>query len=135
MCVAAIDLVFLFSRANTAFTQILSAYARRGAGLLALRTLLDDFMKNLEKDKTCNLELNPNRIYNQLISDYETNEGTESPLPKGVDDSTAAVQPTFISYYIFLSSILGFVSLPFSFFGLSGQRASSAVDERPHSKA
>ena len=69
-------------RANTAITQMLSAYARRGQGLGVLRDILEKPIQELVARRDLNLEINPSKVYQQLITDYETETGKTSPLPK-----------------------------------------------------
>jgi len=80
-------------RANTAVTQMLSAYAKRGQGLSVLKGVLEEPLRKITAQKSLNLEINPAKVYSQMIIDYETREGKESPLPKQVDDDTAASHP------------------------------------------
>eukprot|EP00808_Paulinella_micropora_P031058 g83208.t1 len=77
-------------RANTVVTKLLSAYARRGQGLTALKSILGDPLRRLVKQKDLNLEIKPRTIYNQLIQDYETETGKVSDKDKNVDDDKAA---------------------------------------------
>jgi len=80
-------------RANTAVTQMLSAYAKRGQGLSVLKGVLEEPLKKITSQKNLNLEINPTKVYAQMITDFETKEVKESPLPKTVDDDTAAANP------------------------------------------
>eukprot|EP00457_Paulinella_chromatophora_P001965 gb/GEZN01001968.1/.p1 GENE.gb/GEZN01001968.1/~~gb/GEZN01001968.1/.p1 ORF type:complete len:792 (+),score=101.82 gb/GEZN01001968.1/:156-2531(+) len=80
-------------RANTAVTQMLSAYARRGQGLTALKNILGDPLRNLVKQSSLNLEIKPRSVYTQLISDYETDTGKVSDMDKNIDDIKASEHP------------------------------------------
>lgn len=80
-------------RANTAITQMLSAYALRGQGLATLRSILEDPLKMITSQKHLNLEINPSKVYVQMIQDSETETGQASPLPHSVSDEQAAANP------------------------------------------
>jgi len=51
-----------FLRANTAITQMLSAYAKRGQGLSILRDILQSPLQQITANKTLNLEVDPIRV-------------------------------------------------------------------------
>lgn len=81
-------------RANTATTQMLSSYAKRGSGLAILKELLQEPLQTLTKKTNLNLEISPVVVYNELIKKYETETGQVSPLPThGIDDETASKNP------------------------------------------
>lgn len=54
-------------RANTAITQMLSAYARRGQGLSVLKEILEEPLKSLVARKDLNLEINPSKASHSLL--------------------------------------------------------------------
>lgn len=58
-------------RANTAITQMLSAYARRGQGLGILREILEKPIREMVAQTSLNLEINPVEVYKQIIQSYE----------------------------------------------------------------
>eukprot|EP01083_Nonionella_stella_P072603 195816_1 len=60
-----------FSRANTAITQMLSAYARRGQGLGILREILEKPIREMVAQTSLNLEINPVEVYKQIMNSYE----------------------------------------------------------------
>jgi len=60
-----------FLRANTAITQMLSAYARRGQGLGILREILEKPIREMVAQTSLNLEINPVEVYKQIINSYE----------------------------------------------------------------
>eukprot|EP00456_Euglypha_rotunda_P037958 TRINITY_DN29148_c0_g1_i6.p1 TRINITY_DN29148_c0_g1~~TRINITY_DN29148_c0_g1_i6.p1 ORF type:complete len:191 (-),score=35.71 TRINITY_DN29148_c0_g1_i6:30-602(-) len=72
---------------------MLSAYARRGQGLSILKEILAEPLKSLTSQKDLNLEINPMKVYNQMIVDYETETGKASSLDRSVDDEAAAKNP------------------------------------------
>lgn len=80
-------------RANTAITQMLSAYARRGQGLAILKEILEAPLKDITSKSNLNLEINPQKVYQQLIADHETNTGQKCPWPRDASDEDAAKQP------------------------------------------
>lgn len=69
-------------RANTAITQMLSAYARRGLGLGILKDILAKPLQDLTRQTNLNLEINPSEVYKQLISNYETSTGKKWELAR-----------------------------------------------------
>lgn len=80
-------------RANTAVTQMLSAYARRGQGLSVLRSVLEQPLKALTSRKDLNLEISPQKVYAQLIQDSEKETGQVWSEERSVSDETAAAHP------------------------------------------
>lgn len=80
-------------RANTAVTQMLSAYARRGQGLAVLRTVLEEPLKALTSRKDLNLEISPQKVYAQLIQDSEKETGQVWAEERSVSDEVAAAHP------------------------------------------
>jgi Ras GTPase-activating-like protein IQGAP2/3 len=62
-------------RANTAITQMLSAYAKRGLGLGILKEILAQPLQDITRQTSLNLEINPSVVYKQLITNYETTTG------------------------------------------------------------
>eukprot|EP01006_Ploeotia_vitrea_P031861 TRINITY_DN64153_c0_g3_i3.p1 TRINITY_DN64153_c0_g3~~TRINITY_DN64153_c0_g3_i3.p1 ORF type:complete len:649 (-),score=387.13 TRINITY_DN64153_c0_g3_i3:60-2006(-) len=80
-------------RANTATTQMLSAYAKRGQGLSVLKDVLQEPIQRVVANKQLNLEINPMKVYMQIIQEYETTTGQVSDMNKNVDDATAAAHP------------------------------------------
>lgn len=80
-------------RANTAITQMLSSYAKRGSGLAILKELFQEPLVKLTSNSKLNLEIAPRFVYSEIINLYESKTGEVSPLPKQVDDETAAANP------------------------------------------
>merc|ERR1719242_2058423 len=66
-----------FLRANTAITQMLSAYARRGQGLGILREILEKPIREMVAQTSLNLEINPVEVYKQIINSYESKMNKE----------------------------------------------------------
>eukprot|EP00475_Leptophrys_vorax_P005130 TRINITY_DN1307_c0_g2_i1.p1 TRINITY_DN1307_c0_g2~~TRINITY_DN1307_c0_g2_i1.p1 ORF type:complete len:901 (+),score=234.58 TRINITY_DN1307_c0_g2_i1:125-2827(+) len=73
-----------FLRANTAVSQMLSAYARRGIGMTILKSTLGPPLEELMRNKDLDLELIPDKVYTKMIIDFETKTGTEWPKKKDV---------------------------------------------------
>lgn len=84
-------------RSNSAITQMLSAYAKRGAGLGVLREILEEPLRDLcdsKAGRAVNLELQPLKAYHQIIQDFETQTGNISDMDKSVaTDEEAATHP------------------------------------------
>ncbi|MES1916946.1 MAG: hypothetical protein MHM6MM_008715 [Cercozoa sp. M6MM] len=74
-----------FGRANTAITQMLSAYARRGQGLGVLRSILaeplQDIVRSTNVDKL-NLDIHPLKAFQSVVQDSETSTGKPWDGPK-----------------------------------------------------
>lgn len=79
-------------RANTAVTQMLSAYARRGQGLSVLRSVLEEPLKELTSKADLNLEISPQAVYTQVIAEQEL-EGKAWVGPRNVTDEQAMENP------------------------------------------
>jgi len=77
-------------RNNTAITQMLSAYSKRGSGLSILKEILEPPLKEITSRKDLNLEVEPIKIYNQLITDYETKTGKKCEWPRDPTSEAAA---------------------------------------------
>jgi Ras GTPase-activating-like protein IQGAP2/3 len=75
---------------------MLSAYARRGQGLSILKDILEQPLRSLTSRKDLNLEINPAKVYTQMITDSETKTGRASDLPLNVSDEVAAANPEVI---------------------------------------
>jgi len=62
-------------RANTALTRMMSTYTRRGPGQQYLKAMLTGVISEIVSDPELNLEINPSKVLEQYINDYETREG------------------------------------------------------------
>ena len=84
-------------RSNSAITQMLSAYAKRGQGLGILREILEAPLKAICESRelrALNLELQPLKVHQQIIMDSETETGKRSHLDREVaTDAEAALVP------------------------------------------
>eukprot|EP01117_Protostelium_nocturnum_P007271 TRINITY_DN25_c0_g1_i1.p1 TRINITY_DN25_c0_g1~~TRINITY_DN25_c0_g1_i1.p1 ORF type:complete len:454 (-),score=173.99 TRINITY_DN25_c0_g1_i1:1447-2808(-) len=80
-------------RANTALTRMMTTYTRRGPGQSYLKTTLTSILNELLADDKLVLEINPVKVYEAYIIDYETRTGQTCPLPKKPSPEEAAATP------------------------------------------
>lgn len=80
-------------RANTAVTQMLSAYSRRGLGLSVLKDILAEPLDHITSESNLDLELNPVKVYNEIVQDYETTQGQAYPAPDDLSPESLAELP------------------------------------------
>jgi len=85
-----------FLRANTTFSQLLSAYARRGAGITTLKEIFAAPLSSILKKTKLNLEIIPTKVYQELISEEERTTGQESKLDKKASDDVQTAHPDVI---------------------------------------
>jgi len=71
-----------FLRSNSVVTQMLSAYARRGIGISVLKDALGATISRIVADSELNLEVNPIKVYEQMIHEHESKSSTPWPEPK-----------------------------------------------------
>lgn len=76
---AAEDMGALF-RANTVVTSMLSEYARRGQGLSILQSILQQPLKALTSRKNLNLEINPQLVYREIVTENLADADTPSAI-------------------------------------------------------
>ncbi|ORX97037.1 ras GTPase-activating protein [Basidiobolus meristosporus CBS 931.73] len=79
-------------RANTPVSRMMNTYTRRGPGQSYLKTVLSDCISNVIKDRDRNLEINPLKVYEQIISDLE-DKGLPVDLPRGISAEEAQAHP------------------------------------------
>ncbi|WWC85874.1 uncharacterized protein L201_000741 [Kwoniella dendrophila CBS 6074] len=78
-------------RANTPVSRMMTTYTRRGPGQSYLKSVLADRINSLIEHKDLNLEINPLKVYEQMIQQIEEDTGTLPPsLPRGVPPEVAA---------------------------------------------
>ncbi|GJJ77321.1 Ras GTPase-activating-like protein IQGAP2/3 [Entomortierella parvispora] len=78
-------------RANTPVSRMMTTYTRRGPGQSYLKTVLSERINSLIEHKELNLEVNPLKVYEQMINQIEENTGSlPAHLPRGVPPETAA---------------------------------------------
>ena len=131
-------------RANTAITQMLSAYARRGQGLGILREILEKPIREMVAQTSLNLEINPVEVYKQIINSYEAKmnkpwDGVRNPTADEAADNKyvkrlippRVKQLEYIAEH-FLSRILETVeSVPFGIRWICSQLAEMAQQYFP----
>ncbi|OBZ87986.1 GTPase-activating protein [Choanephora cucurbitarum] len=82
-------------RANTPVSRMMTTYTRRGPGQSYLKSILSDKIKNLVQEHDHNLEINPLKVYEQMVSQVESEKGYLPPdMPKSVTPEIAASNPT-----------------------------------------
>ncbi|XAO26702.1 hypothetical protein I312_105542 [Cryptococcus bacillisporus CA1280] len=81
-------------RANTPVSRMMTTYTRRGPGQSYLKSVLADRINSLIEHKDLNLEINPLKVYDQMIQQIEEDTGSLPPsLPRGVAPEIAAANP------------------------------------------
>ncbi|KZS88128.1 ras GTPase-activating protein [Sistotremastrum niveocremeum HHB9708] len=81
-------------RANTPVSRMMTTYTRRGPGQSYLKSVLADRINSLIEHKDLNLEINPLKVYEQMIAQIEEDNGTLPPnLPRGISPEQAAANP------------------------------------------
>jgi len=78
-------------RANTPVSRMMTTYTRRGPGQAYLKTVLSERINSLIELKDLNLEINPLKVYEQMVSQIEEEKGSlPDDLPRGVTSEAAA---------------------------------------------
>ncbi|KAL7418680.1 RasGAP protein [Cryptotrichosporon argae] len=78
-------------RANTPVSRMMTTYTRRGPGQSFLKNVLAERINSLIEHKDLNLEINPLKVYEQMIQQIEDDTGALPPsLPRGVPPEVAA---------------------------------------------
>jgi len=81
-------------RANTPVSRMMTTYTRRGPGQSYLKTVLAERINSLIEHKELNLEINPVKVYEQMINQIEEETGAlPENLPRGVPPEVAATNP------------------------------------------
>ncbi|KAG0223234.1 glyceraldehyde-3-phosphate dehydrogenase 1 [Actinomortierella wolfii] len=81
-------------RANTPVSRMMTTYTRRGPGQSYLKTILSEKINSLIEHKDLNLEVNPLKVYEQMINQIEEDTGELPPhLPRSVGPEVAAANP------------------------------------------
>ncbi|PSN64225.1 Rho GTPase activation protein [Corynespora cassiicola Philippines] len=82
-------------RANTPVSRMMTTYTRRGPGQSYLKVVLQDSINSLIELKDLDLEINPLKVYEKMVTEIEEQQGTLPPnLPKGVTAEQAAENET-----------------------------------------
>ncbi|KAI0749804.1 Rho GTPase activation protein [Daedaleopsis nitida] len=78
-------------RANTPVSRMMTTYTRRGPGQSYLKSVLAERINSLIEHKDLNLEINPVKVYEQMIQQIEEETGSLPPnLPRGVPPEVAS---------------------------------------------
>jgi len=84
-------------RANTALTRMMTTYTRRSAGQHYLKSTLTSVLSIITAQSNLILEINPLKVYEQMINDYESTTGKLSTLPRKPLPEEAAVNPDVVT--------------------------------------
>ncbi|EON65437.1 IQ domain-containing protein containing GTPase activating protein [Coniosporium apollinis CBS 100218] len=78
-------------RANTPVSRMMTTYTRRGPGQSYLKQVLAERINSLIELKDLDLEINPLKVYEKMVSEIEESQGSLPPnMPKGVTAEQAA---------------------------------------------
>lgn len=81
-------------RANTPVSRMMTTYTRRGPGQSYLKSVLADRINSLIEHKELNLEINPVKVYEQMVNQIEEDTGSlPANLPRGVPPEVASANP------------------------------------------
>jgi len=81
-------------RANTPVSRMMTTYTRRGPGQSYLKQVLAKQINNLIEHKDLNLEINPLKVYEQMIKNVEEDTGAlPANLPRSISAEQAAENP------------------------------------------
>ncbi|KAI9202008.1 Rho GTPase activation protein [Polychytrium aggregatum] len=80
-------------RANTPVSRMMTTYTRRGPGQTYLKTVLSERINHVIESVGLDLEINPLKVYEQMIIDIETTTGEPCNLPRGLTMEAAAANP------------------------------------------
>ncbi|KAG8912767.1 glyceraldehyde-3-phosphate dehydrogenase 1 [Tulasnella sp. 417] len=77
-------------RANTPVSRMMTTYTRRGPGQSYLKSVLAERINSLIEHKDLNLEINPLKVYEQMVDQIEEETGSLPPhLTRGVPPEVA----------------------------------------------
>ncbi|RKO94918.1 RasGAP-domain-containing protein [Caulochytrium protostelioides] len=77
-------------RANTPVSRMMTTYTRRGPGQTYLKNVLSERINNLLEHQDLDLEINPLKVYEQMIVDIELETGAPCQLPRGITQEQAS---------------------------------------------
>ncbi|GAA6009368.1 hypothetical protein JCM11491_004295 [Sporobolomyces phaffii] len=81
-------------RANTPVSRMMTTYTRRGPGQSYLKSVLAERINSLIEHKDLNLEINPLKVYEQMINSIQDETGeVPEDLPRNVTPEIAASNP------------------------------------------
>lgn len=82
-------------RANTPVSRMMTTYTRRGPGQSYLKSVLSEQINNLLEHKELNLQINPLKVYDELVEKIESEQGgLPDGFPKSVTAEVAQSNPT-----------------------------------------
>lgn len=82
-------------RANTPVSRMMTTYTRRGPGQSYLKSVLSDKINNLLEHKDLNLQINPLKVYDELVQKMEQEQGgLPDGFPRSVTAEIASANPT-----------------------------------------
>ncbi|KAG1647127.1 hypothetical protein G6F44_000159 [Rhizopus delemar] len=82
-------------RANTPVSRMMTTYTRRGPGQSYLKSVLSDKINNLLENKDLNLQINPLKVYEELVDKMQNEPGSlPEDFPKSVTAEVASANPT-----------------------------------------
>ncbi|KAI8927418.1 Rho GTPase activation protein [Entophlyctis helioformis] len=76
-------------RANTPVSRMMTTYTRRGPGQSYLKNVLSERVNKLIELQDLDLEINPLKVYEQMVKDIEDTTGSSSGLPRSVTPDVA----------------------------------------------
>ncbi|KAJ3311412.1 glyceraldehyde-3-phosphate dehydrogenase 1 [Boothiomyces sp. JEL0838] len=80
-------------RANTPVSRMMTTYTRRGPGQTYLKSILSERVNKLIGLHDLDLEINPVKVYDQMVQDIENATNQPTNLPKSVSAEEAARNP------------------------------------------
>ncbi|CDH51129.1 ras gtpase-activating protein [Lichtheimia corymbifera JMRC:FSU:9682] len=81
-------------RANTPVSRMMTTYTRRGPGQAYLKSVLAEKINSLVEHKDLNLEINPLKVYEQMVAQIEQDRGQlPQDMPRSVTPEVAAENP------------------------------------------
>lgn len=80
-------------RANTPVSRMLTTYTRRGPGQTYLKSVLSEKINQLIEQKELNLQINPLKVYEEVVAKMESEDNFPPGFSKSVTPDVAATNP------------------------------------------
>lgn len=80
-------------RSNSALTRMLTTYTRRSAGQQFLKTTFKSILTEIVSDSEMNLEITPNKVFDEYVNDYEVRNGQPYEGEKKLPTEECAKMP------------------------------------------
>ncbi|KAI9012081.1 Rho GTPase activation protein [Phycomyces nitens] len=80
-------------RANTPVSRMMTTYTRRGPGQSYLKSLLSERINELIVRKDANLQINPLKVYAEIVEEMESMGTLPEYMPRSVTPEVAAANP------------------------------------------